>query len=155
MLGFRPSSLAALRIPLRVLLPASSLLVWGAVAYSAVAWGLRWSVPAASPVRATVAVPLAPEVDVAAAGRSLGAMPAQVPVAPSLASRFQLQGVLAGGSSQGVALIAVDGKAAKPYRVGAWVTEGVVLQSAQGRRISLGAALDSPEMVVLELPAKK
>ena len=82
-------------------------------------------------------------------------MPVQVPVAPSLASRFQLQGVLAGGGSQGVALIAVDGKSAKPYRVGAWVTEGLVLQSAQGRRISLGAALNTPEMVVLELPAKK
>jgi general secretion pathway protein C len=153
MLGFRPSSLAAFRIPLRVLLPASSLLVWGLVAFSAVAWGLRWSVPAASPVNAMVAVQS--EVDMTAAARSLGAMPAQVPVAPSLASRFQLQGVLAGGGSQGVALIAVDGKAAKPYRVGAFVTEGVVLQSARGRRISLGAGLDGPEMVVLELPAKK
>jgi general secretion pathway protein C len=51
--------------------------------------------------------------------------------------------------------MAVDGKPAKPYRVGALVTDGLVLQSAQGRRISLGASVDGPPTLVLELPAKK
>jgi len=74
---------------------------------------------------------------------------------PSLASRFQLQGVLAGNASQGAALIAVDGKPAKPYRVGATVAEGWVLQAVQGRRVSLGATLDGPQMLSLELPVKK
>ena len=72
----------------------------------------------------------------------------------SLASRLQLLGVLAGEASQGAALIAVDGHSAKPYRVGAVVVDGWVLQSAQGRRISLGAAIDGPQTLVLELPAK-
>jgi general secretion pathway protein C len=72
-----------------------------------------------------------------------------------LASRFQLQGVLAGGASQGAALIVVDGNVAKPFRVGSLVVDGLVVQSAQGRRVSLGAAMDGPSTLVLELPAKK
>ena len=75
--------------------------------------------------------------------------------APTLASRFQLQGVLAGGPDAGAALIAVDGKPAKPYRVGAVVADGWVLQSAQGRRVNLGASMNGPQTLVLELPAKK
>jgi general secretion pathway protein C len=90
-----------------------------------------------------------------ATARSLGAAPVQAAVAPTLASRFQLQGVMAGGPDAGAALIAVDGKPAKPYRVGAVVADGLVLQSTQGRRISLGAAMDAPQTLVLELPAKK
>jgi general secretion pathway protein C len=35
------------------------------------------------------------------------------------------------------------------------VADGLVLQSALGRRVSLGAALDGPQTLVLELPAKK
>jgi general secretion pathway protein C len=95
-----------------------------------------------------------PEVDVSAAARSLGAAPVQT-ATPTLASRFQLQGVMAGGPDAGAALIAVDGKPAKPYRVGALVVDSLVLQSAQARRISLGAAMDGPQILVLDLPPKK
>lgn len=139
----------------RTVLPVVTLLVWGGVAFSAVTWGLRWSATGASPSNATSAVQALPEVDAAAAARALGAAPAPVVAAPSLASRFQLQGVLTGGPNEGAALISVDGKAAKPFRVGAMVAEGLVLQSTQGRRISLGAAMDGPQILVLELPAKK
>jgi general secretion pathway protein C len=52
-------------------------------------------------------------------------------------------------------LIAVDGKPAKPFRVGTLVADGLVLQLAEGRRISLGASMDGPQTLVLELPAKK
>ena len=45
-----------------------------------------------------------------------------------------------------------QGKPAKPVRVGAKVDEGLVLQSVQPRRASLGASLDSPALFVLELP---
>jgi general secretion pathway protein C len=96
-----------------------------------------------------------PEVDVSAAARSLGAAPLQVPAAPTLANRFQLQGVMAGGPDAGAALISVDGKPAKPYRVGAVVVDGLVLQSAQGRRVSLGSAMDGPQTLALDLPVKK
>ena len=155
MLAHRPSFAAVLSASSRVWLPAAALLVWAAVAFSAVAWGLRWSAmgagesPTASPAQAL------PTVETAAAARSLGAAPMQAASTPSLASRFQLQGVLAGNASQGAALIAVDGKPAKPYRVGAMVAEGWVLQAVQGRRVSLGATLDGPQMLSLELPVKK
>ena len=74
-----------------------------------------------------------------AAGQALAFGPAApvVAAAPTLASRFQLQGVMAGGPNAGAALIAVDGKAAKPYRVGAALEGGLVLQSVQRRSVRL------------------
>jgi general secretion pathway protein C len=155
MLSHRPSFAAAFSASSRVVLPAASLLVWGVVAFSAVTWGLRWSATGTSPSNATAAAQALPEVDVSAAARSLGAAPVQAAAAPTLASRFQLQGVMAGGPDAGAALIAVDGKPAKPYRVGVVVADGLVLQSAQGRRVTLGAAMDGPQTLMLELPAKK
>ena len=154
MLRHRPSFANAFIAPSRVVLPAASLLVWGAVAFSAVTWSLRWSAMGTSPSSASPAQSL-PELDVSAAARSLGAAPVQAVVAPTLASRFQLQGVMAGGPNAGAALIALDGKPAKPYRVGAVVADGLVLQSTLGRRVNLGAAMDGPQTLVLELPAKK
>ncbi len=155
MLRYRPSFATALSTSSRVALPVVTLLVWGAVAFSAVTWGLRWSATGAAPSNATAAAQTLPEVDATAAARSLGAAPVQAAAAPTLASRFQLQGVMAGGPNAGAALIAVDGKPAKPYRVGAVVADGMVLQSVEGRRISVGASMDGPQILVLELPAKK
>jgi general secretion pathway protein C len=154
MLSYRPSFATAFSASSRLVLPAASLLVWGAVAFSAVTWGLRWSATGTSSSNATAAAQALPEVDVSAAARSLGAAPVQTAV-PTLVSRFQLQGVMAGGPNAGAALIAVDGKPAKPFRVGAVVADGWVLQSAQGRRISLGATMDGPQTLALELPAQK
>lgn len=154
MLSHRPSITTVLSASSRAALPVVTLLVWGAVAFSAVTWGLRWSATGAAPSNATAAQAL-PEVDMSAAARSLGAAPAQAVATPTLASRFQLQGVMAGGPDAGAALIAVDGKPAKPYRVGAVVADGMLLQHAEGRRISLGASIDGPQALVLELPAKK
>jgi general secretion pathway protein C len=150
-----PSFAFALSASSRLVLPVASLLVWGAVAFSAVTWGLRWSANSEAPSNATAASQALPQVDVSAAARSLGAAPVQASTAPTLASRFQLQGVMAGGPTAGAALIAVDGKPAKPYRVGVVVADGLVLQSVLARRVSLGAAMDGPPTLVLELPAKK
>jgi general secretion pathway protein C len=154
MLRYRLSFTTALSASSRVALPAATLLVWGAVAFSAVTWGLRWSATGNAASNATAAQAL-PEVDVSAAARSFGAAPVQAAAAPTAASRFQLQGVMAGGPDAGAALIAVDGKAAKPYRVGAVVADGLVLQSVEGRRVNLGASMDGPQALVLELPVKK
>jgi general secretion pathway protein C len=155
MLRYPPSFATVFSASSRVVLPVASLLVWGAVAFSAVTWGLRWSATGTNPSNTTAAAQALPEVDVSAAARSLGAAPVQAAAAPTLASRFQLQGVMAGGPDAGAALIAVDGKPAKPFRVGAVVADGLVLQSAEGRRISLGASMDGPQALLLELPAKK
>ena len=155
MLRYRPSFATAFSASSRVVLPVATLLVWGAVAFSAVTWGLRWSATGAAPSNASTAAQAVPEVDMFAAARSLGAAPVQAVAAPTLASRFLLQGVMAGSPNSGAALIAVDGKAAKPFRVGAVVADGLVLQSAQGRRVTLGASMDGPQTLVLDLPAKK
>jgi general secretion pathway protein C len=155
MLSHRPSFATVFSASSRAALPIAMLLVWGAVAYSAVTWGLRWTATGASPSNATSAVQALPEVDVSAAARSLGVAPVQAAAAPTMASRFQLQGVITGGPNAGAALIAVDGKPAKPFRVGAMVADGLVLQSAEGRRVTLGAAMDGPQTLELDLPAKK
>jgi general secretion pathway protein C len=132
-----------------------TLVIWALVAFSAVSWVLRWTATNdLSTVASAEPQPL-PEVDATAVARSLGAAPVQAVAAPSLASRFQLMGVLAGGPNAGAALIAVDGKPAKPFRVGVVVADGLVLQSAQGRGISLGASMDGPQTLALDLPAKK
>jgi general secretion pathway protein C len=48
---------------------------------------------------------------------------------PEAASRFALSGVVADPSKQGAALIAIDGKAPRPFRVGSRVGDNYVLQS--------------------------
>lgn len=134
---------------------ATSWTVWAVVAFSATSWVLRGAGddPDGS-LRAPPDLP-ALTVDASATARSLGLVTAGPAAAPALASRFQLVGVLAGGPTQGAALIAVDGKPAKPFRVGAPVAEGMVLQSVQGRRVNLGAGGDATATLTLELPARK
>jgi general secretion pathway protein C len=134
-----------------------TLVLWAAAGASVVYWGLRLSSrPSGLPAAVAVPAPAAP--DAGALARLLGASPAaavaKAPVAaPS--SRFALQGVLSGRSSGGgAALIAMDGKPARPYRVGAQVDAGLVLQSLGPRQASLGASVDGPTTVRLEMPPK-
>lgn len=132
--------------------------LWALVAASAVYWGLKLAArPAPGPAAApAVRTPQAP--DPTAVARLLGASPAAATAgapAPSLASRFNLVGVVASRSQQGAALIAVDGKPAKPFRVGAAVDEGLVLQSVEARRAVLAADAKGPPVLTLELPPRK
>lgn len=117
-------------------------------------WGLRLS----APVGAVATVASAPEqvtADPQALGRLLGAS-AVAADAPSLASRFTLLGLLAGTTSgEGAALIAIDGKPARPYRVGASLEHGLVLQSLSRREARLGAAADGATTLTLEMPRQK
>jgi general secretion pathway protein C len=77
---------------------------------------------------------------------------------PEAPSRFKLLGVMAPRSpaeqaeaGYGLALIAVDGKPAKPYAVGARLDSDLVLQSVGLRTASLGPA-QGARSVLLELP---
>lgn len=140
----------------------SAFLVWALVAASAVAWGLKlFARPLAAPAQTVVAAPAA-----AAGGdwtRLFGAAPpppvataeAAAPPAPE-SSRFQLIGVVAprpaAARSQGVALIAVDGKMPRAYRVGAVIDGDQVLQSVQPRGVAIGPR-QGQATVMLELPA--
>ena len=135
----------------------ATLALWLLAGASVVYWGLRLSAPAMGIPVPAVAAPL-PTPDAQALARLLGVVdadaPAAVPVA-SVASRFALVGVLAGRSSgAGAALIAVDSQPAKPFRVGAKVDAGLVLQSVGARQARLGAALRGPTLVTLEVPSR-
>jgi general secretion pathway protein C len=72
---------------------------------------------------------------------------------PAIASRFQLTGVMAPkvAGEQGVALIAVDGKMPRAFRVGSMIDGDLVLQSVSLRTASIGPARGRPA-VVLEVP---
>jgi general secretion pathway protein C len=131
--------------------------LWALAAGSAVYWGLKLG-GAQRPLN----VPVPPPRQVAGAdpvaiARLLGSTPAAAvataTATPSLASRFQLVGVVAGESSgAGAAVIAVDGKPAKPYRVGAAIEEGLLLQSVRGRTATLAAQPAGQPVLTLELP---
>ena len=135
----------------------ATLVLWLLAGGSAVYWGLRLSAPAQGAPVPVVAAPL-PTPDAQALARLLGVVDAQAPAAPpvaSVASRFALVGVLAGRSSgAGAALIAIDSRPAKPFRVGAQVDAGLVLQSVGQRQARLGVALRSPTLVTLEIPTR-
>lgn len=134
-------------------------LVWLLAAASAVFWALRLSQPAGL-VNVPVAASAAPSADPAMVAYLLGsrATPAQAPQAPeaNAPSRFLLAGVIAGKQAQqGAALISVDGKPPKPFRVGSQVDSGLVLQSVAPRRAVLAASVDGPAAFALDLPVRK
>ncbi|WP_332815166.1 type II secretion system protein N [Ramlibacter sp.] len=137
-----------------------TLLVWAAAAASAAYWGLKVSGQGASGPVAAAGLRQPAPADPAAIARLLGssagaaAAPAAGPQ-PSAASRFQLVGVVADKSQHGAALIVVDGKPAKPYRVGARVDEGLVLQSVQPRRAVLAPSMQGEPAITLELPVPR
>ena len=137
-----------------------TLALWAAAGASVVFWGLRLSAPAAG-AAAPVMVPTAVSPDAQALARLLGAVPAvagaaPTVAAPTLASRFALIGVLSGrNSGGGAALIAVDGKPAKPFRVGAAVEEGLLLQALGPRQAQLGGSMGGAATLTLDMPLKQ
>ena len=142
-----------------VWLPRFAAFVLAAVAAaSAVYWGLKW--PAAQEIRDTAA-PLSmqerPAPDPAALARVLGGglvAPAEqtAPLAAATVNRLTLIGVVSTRRQAGTALISIDGKPARPYRVGAKVEDGLVLYSVGPRRASLAASANGPASVTIELP---
>lgn len=143
---------APTRWPARIV----TLLVWLAAGASVAYWGLKLSAssgPRAMPVMA----PGAASADPAMVAYLLGVRAQAAPDAPVAAApnRFQLAGVIASHTRQGAALISVDGKPPKPYRVGAQVDAGLILQSVGPRRAVLAASNDGPAAFTLDLPLKK
>ena len=134
----------------------SAFVVWALVAATVVFWGLRLSVraPGAPPYAVAVGEGTALRGDLS---RLLGTAPvAVVAAAPEAASRFRLLGVVApkdagAGGTSGVALIAVDGKLPKAFRVGSNVDGDLVLQSVSLRSASIATSHNAPA-VTLDLP---
>jgi general secretion pathway protein C len=125
---------------------------------SATFWGLKFSAPVPSVQTIAVVASGLEAPDAQAWVRLLGgqkadALPAADLVAPDVSSnRFKLMGVIAGRSNQGYALIAIDGKPAKPFRVGAQVDEALMLHSVAPRSARLAPRPDAPAQLTLVLP---
>jgi len=133
----------------------SAFVIWALVAASAAFWGLRLAVHPAAPPPHVVATadPLTASGDLT---RLLGARPAAATTAaaPDAASRFRLLGIVAQREPQsprGVALIAIDGKPARAFPVGATVDGDLVLQSVSMRTAAIGPA-QGRQTMVLEVP---
>lgn len=119
--------------------------VWALAAASVLYWALQIFVtPRAAPPHTQTAAPA-----VALRGDLSRLLGVDAPPPPTAAeaevpadARFQLIGVVSPRSShaarEGLALIAVDGKPAKAYRVGAVVDGDTVLQSVAARGAELG-----------------
>jgi general secretion pathway protein C len=121
-------------------------------AASAGYWGLKeWRIPAPLDVSAALLKPT--PVTTGMVARALGGgMPlATGSTAASPSTRYALVGIVANRSGGGIALISVDGKAAKPVRVGAFIDNRLMLQSVEGRRALLAGGVDRPTEVTLEL----
>jgi general secretion pathway protein C len=132
--------------------------VWVGVAACAAFWALKVFVRPlpVPPTARTVADAQALRGDLSLV---LGSTPEPVaqeaPVA-ALASRFKLIGVVSPRSpraaSEGLALIAIDGKPPKAYRVGAEVDGELVLQRVHARGADLGARDAAVASVALDVP---
>jgi len=131
----------------------SSFVVWALVAASACFWFLRWTDPLSNPNPVAQAEPEA-AVDRAATAQWLGAGTGVKTTSP-LAGRFKVMGVVADRQGVGAALIGMDGKSARPYRVGAEVEPGLLVQKLLPRSVQLGASLTGPSLLELELPEVK
>jgi general secretion pathway protein C len=139
----------------------SAFVIWSLVGATAVFWAMRLA--ASPPQVPAYAVAVGNSAAVRGdLGRLFGVAPRPAGVtqaaAPEPSSRFKLVGVMAPRDpaaqtepGQGVALIAVDGKPAKPYAIGARLDSDLVLQSVGLRTASLGPA-QGGRSVVLELP---
>ena len=90
--------------------------------------------------------------DAATLAQLLGATAPQAVAAPSNSSRFVLKGVISGAAGKEAALIVIDDKPAKAFRVGSILEEGLVLQSASARRVTLSASKDGPTVMTLDMP---
>jgi general secretion pathway protein C len=121
-----------------------TLAVWALAAGSALFWGLKLVArPTAVPAQTQVAEPGAGlRGDL---GRVFGndAPPAEtVAAAPAADARYALLGVVSprapNAAREGVALIAVDGKPAKAFRVGAVVDGEQLLKAVHARGATLG-----------------
>jgi general secretion pathway protein C len=126
----------------------AAFVTWAAVAASIVFWAVRLWVQGTPVPANTVVVSNASGFN-GDLGRVLGvdAAPAEMPMAAEAPrapadARFRLVGVVAprsaAASAQGLALIAMDGKPPKAYRVGTEVDGGLVLQAVHARGASLG-----------------
>ena len=133
-----------------------TLLVWLLVGLCAAYWAFKFVTT--KPVEATAALATPTVVvDSKAIAKLLGAtdVAAKKPTTMAASTKFTLFGLAATAGGQGVALIALDGKPARPYRVGSLVADDLMLKSISKTGVLLAASLTSTDGMTLELPERK
>ena len=138
-----------------IFLPLCTATVACAAAASLVFWVLQfphaYTVTPAAEVPSPTALP-APSPASSAALRLWGAQAIQAEVSIAQSARFQLLGIVARGSGDGSALMAVDGQPPQAYRVGQVVADGLVLQSLSPLQARLALAGSQAQAFTLTLP---
>jgi general secretion pathway protein C len=133
-----------------------TFMVWAAVGLCAAYWAFKFVTT--TPVEATAAmVKPAVVVDTKAIAKLLGATDSVATQAMNVVSKVKLSlfGLATAPNGQGIALIAIEDKPAKPYRVGAKVTDDLVLKSISKVDAVLAASSSAPDGPKLELPSRK
>jgi len=138
-----------IRVPVAKL---TAVALFAALCAIVAAWALVLLAPRA-PVAPSGAVAQAqPPVDLSRAAQLFGGVPqpASAALSPVVPSNIQVTGVLAAGA-RGVALLAVDGKPARPFAIGESVADGLSLASVSGDTVELRR---SGELVKLPAPVR-
>ena len=139
----------------RLVLHTATLLVWALAASCIGYWALQLvSGPQSGnqTLSVTASEPRDNIADTTSLARLLGAIAPQVAAPISNSNRFALKGVVSGALGQEAALIVIDDKPAKAFRVGSVVEEGLILQSATARKVTLSATPNGPALMTLEMP---
>ncbi len=133
-----------------------TLLVWAAVGLCAAYWMFKFvTTKSVDAISATTTPSVV--IDTKAVAKLLGATNGSpVRVADvKVDVKLSLFGLAASPGGRGYALIAEADKPAKPYRVGAKVTDDLVLKSISKTNVILAASTSAPDGLKLELPVRK
>ena len=123
------------------------------VAASIVFWGVKeWRIQTMPDVPVSPSNPTLVTTKMVARALGGGTQPTAINTIAAPSTRYTLLGIVANRSGGGAALISIDGKAAKPVRVGAFIDDRLMLQSVEGRRALLAGGMDRPTEVTLDLP---
>ena len=136
----------------RLVLHVATFCAWLVVAGSAVYWVLK-TTSGQRPSNAPVAVVAKVDTpDAASLARILGATAPQAVAPVSASNRFSLKGVVSGALGKEAALIVIDDKPARAFRVGTALEDGLILQSATARQVTLSATPNGPPLMTLDMP---
>lgn len=133
-----------------------TLTVWLLAVLCGAYWALKFVT--VKPFNAAAAAATPPiVVDSLAVAKLLGATNsiAEKAIITPASSNYALFGLAVTSAGTGVALIATDGKPAKPYRIGSQVADDWVLKSVSRTEAILATAVNAPDGMKLELPARR
>jgi general secretion pathway protein C len=123
-----------LRLPLARIV---SVLLFAALCAIVAGWALQLLAPRAPIAPAGAVAQVQGPPDLSAAGQLFGGVPRpQDTLVQAAPSNIQVTGVLASGD-RGVALLAIDGRPAKPFAVGEPVSDGMTVRSVAADAVEL------------------